>query len=194
MTSSLPIMSDRLILRSWTDADRHPFAELSQDSEAMRYLTPLPTRQDADAWIDRQIAHQAAHGFCFWAVALRSDGRFVGSVGLLRVGYQAHFTPAVEIGWRLAEAFWRQGYAVEAARASLRFGFATLELPEIVANAGVTNANSRRVMERLGMTRNAADDFDHPRLAEGDPLRRQVLYRLTRPEWRSDAENVSHVV
>ena len=153
----------------------------------------MPTRQDSDGWIDRQIAHQADHGFCFWATVLKQDGRFVGSVGLLRVRYEAHFTPAVEIGWRLARDVWGRGYAVEAARAALRFGFEDLSLDQIVANTAVDNLNSQRVMVKLGMSRDAADDFDHPRLAEGNPLRRQVLYRLTRDNW-SDAQHVPHIV
>ena len=178
-----PLVSNRLILRPWTEADRQPFADLSQDRAVMTYLRPLPTRQDSDAWIDRQIAHQAEHGFCFWAVALKKNARFIGSIGLLRVGYAAHFTPAVELGWRLARDAWGQGYAVEAAQAALRFCFEDLRLDQVVANAAVDNARSRRVMVKLGMANDPADDFDHPRLAEGDPVRRQVLYRLTRLDW-----------
>ena len=127
------------------------------------------------------MAHQAEHGFCFWAVEERATGAFVGAIGLLRIAYEAHFTPAVELGWRLARPFWGQGYAPEAARASMEFGFETLRLDEIVANACVGNAKSRRVMEKLGTTYDAADDFDHPRVAEPVSLRRQVLYRVKAP-------------
>jgi RimJ/RimL family protein N-acetyltransferase len=175
------IVSDRLMLRPWQDADRAPFAEMSADPAVMQYLLPLTTRDASDAWIDRQMAHLAAHGFCFWAV--EADGGFVGTVGLGRIGYTAHFTPAVEIGWRIARAFWGLGYAPEAARAALRFGFETAACPEIVANAGFDNDKSQRVMAKLGMSRDPADDFDHPRVPEGDPLRRQVLYRLRRENW-----------
>ena len=178
----MSIGTDRLILRAWEERDREPFAALSRDPEVMQFLSPLATRPVSDAWIDRQIAHQAEHGFCFWAVEERDSGAFVGAIGLLRVGYEAHFTPAVEVGWRIARAFWGKGYAPEAARAAIDFGFATLGLPEIVANTAVDNDKSRRVMEKLGMRRDPADDFDHPRLVSGDPLRRQVLYRLARPE------------
>jgi RimJ/RimL family protein N-acetyltransferase len=174
----------QLILREWREADRQPFAEMSADAEVMRYLMPHATRADSDAWIDRQRQHQAARGFCFWAVELAASAEFVGSVGLYRVPYQAHFTPAVEVGWRLARRYWGQGYATEAAEAALQYGFEALRLPEIVANTAVANASSQRVMQRLGMSRDPADDFDHPRVPEAHPLRRQVLYRLPADRWR----------
>ena len=175
------IETPRLLLRPWQDADREPFAAMSADPEVMRYLITPATRAAVDPWIDRQIAHQAAHGFCFWAVEEQASGAFVGAVGLMHVGYEAHFTPAVELGWRVARPFWGHGYAPEAALASLQFGFAELRLEQIVANACIENTKSRRVMEKLGMTWNPADDFDHPRIAEAEaaPLRRQVLYRIS---------------
>jgi RimJ/RimL family protein N-acetyltransferase len=181
------ILSERLILRPWADADRLPFAEMSADPEVMRYLLPLTPHDAFATWIDRQIEQLREHGCCFWAVERRADGVFVGSVGLLPIGYDAHFTPAVEVGWRVARAFWGLGYAPEAAAAALRFGFETLLLPEIVANTVPANRKSRRVMEKLGMARDAGDDFDHPRIEEGHPLRRQVLYRLTRERWLARA-------
>jgi ribosomal-protein-alanine N-acetyltransferase len=110
------------------------------------------------------------------------DGpRFIGFVGLNEIHFQAHFTPAVEVGWRLAREHWGRGYATEAARAAVEFGFNELELPEIVAMTALKNAPSRRVMERLGMTTDPADDFDHPRVPPG-PLRRHALYRLARAQ------------
>ncbi len=176
----MPIVSDRLILRDWCDADRQPFADMSADPSVMEFLLPLATRDACDAWIDRQRAHSAKYGFCFWAVTEKHGGAFLGAVGLLHVAYSAHFTPAVELGWRIARAFWGQGYAPEAAKAALQYGFDTLKLPEIVANAAVGNEKSRRVMAKLGMRHDPADDFDHPRVPDGSPLKRQVLYRLTR--------------
>ena len=143
----------------------------------------MPTQVESDGWIDRQRAHDAQHGFCFWAVELRATRAFIGAVGLVRVGYQAHFTPAVEIGWRVARPAWGQGYAPEAAGAALRFGFETASLAEIVANAALANENSQRVMRKLGMTRDPAGDYDHPRLPVDNPDRRQVLYRLSRQAW-----------
>jgi RimJ/RimL family protein N-acetyltransferase len=156
---------------------------MSVDPDVMRYLMPIPTRADADAWIARQQAHLAEHGFGLWAVSLATTGDFIGAVGLVRIGYEAHFTPAVEVGWRLARSFWGLGYAPEAAEAALRFAFTRMDLHEIVANTVPENVSSRRVMEKLGMTRDPADDFDHPRIPLGHGLRRQVLYRLTRDRW-----------
>lgn len=140
-------------------------------------------RKATDAWIDRRMAHLAEHGFSFWALEAKATGEFLGAVGLLRISYDAHFSPAVEVGWRVARQFWGQGYASEAAAASIRFGFESLGLSEIVANTVAQNTSSRRVMEKLGMTHNAEDDFDHPNVPDGHPLRRQVLYRLPRSQW-----------
>lgn len=168
----------RLVIRPWTEADRAPFEAMSADAAVMRYLRPLPDRAASDAWIDRQIA-RVAEGYGMRAVC-DAEG-FVGSVGLARVPYEAHFTPAVEIGWRFVRRVWGRGYAPEAAAALLAEGFGRFGLKEIVANASVGNLASQRVMAKLGMVRDAADDFDHPLLAEGDPIRRQVLFRIRRP-------------
>ena len=177
------MQTPRLILRSWMDSDRLPFAEMSEDAGVMEYLRPLATRDASDAWIDFQINHQSSHGFCLWAVKSRSSGIFMGAVGLLRIGFVARFTPAVEVGWRLTRQFWGQGFAVEAARASLQFGFEQIRLTEVVAHASIRNVRSRRVMAKLGMSHDSIEDFDHPSISESDPLRRQVLYRLTRAAW-----------
>ena len=170
----------QLLLRPWRDEDRKPFAAMSRDQDVMKYLLPFASHAAAMAWIDRQTAHLQQHGFCFWALESRTTGEFVGATGLLRIGYEAHFTPAVEVGWRLGRKHWGQGFAVEAATRALRFGFEDLGLPEIVANTVPANVNSQKVMKRLGMTRDPEDDFDHPLIAEGSPLRRQVLYRVKR--------------
>jgi ribosomal-protein-alanine N-acetyltransferase len=193
MTTERRLTSQRLVLRPWKDTDRQPFAELSADPAVMEHLMPIPTREAADAWIDRQRQHLAEHGFCFWAVELTGSVEFIGAVGLFRIGYQAHFTPAVEVGWRLARQFWGQGYAPEAAEAALHFGFDDLGLNEIVANTAPANANSQRVMMKLGMSRDPADDFDHPLAPEGHKPRRQVLYRLARNDWAGfrDSRQVS---
>jgi RimJ/RimL family protein N-acetyltransferase len=179
----MEIVTQRLVLREWRDSDRASFAAMSADPAVMQYLRALPTREACDAWISFQIAHQARDGFCMWAVELRQSGAFVGAVGLVRVGFVASFTPAVEIGWRLARAAWGQGLATEAARLALAFGFAELGLDEIVAYAAPANQASQKVMRSLGMSRDAAHNFDHPRQPEGDPLRRQVLYRLGSGQW-----------
>jgi RimJ/RimL family protein N-acetyltransferase len=177
------LTSQRMTLRSWTSADRQPFAEMSEDPEVMAYLRPLATRAACDAWIDFQVDHELSHGFCMWAVELDQSNEFVGAVGLLHVGFVAHFTPAVEIGWRISRKHWGRGLATEAARAALQFGFQEAQITETVAHAAVRNTRSHHVMEKLGMVHSCVDDFDHPRLPENDPLRRQVLYRLSRHTW-----------
>ena len=128
--------------------------------------------------IDRLNTHIDSHGFGFWALEDRASGEFVGFTGLENVAFTAPFTPAVEIAWRLAHRFWGRGYAAEAARASLAFGFEILKLPEIVSFAVLDNRRSRRVMERIGMAHDPSGDFDHPRLPAGHPLQRHAFYRL----------------
>jgi ribosomal-protein-alanine N-acetyltransferase len=181
----MQIFTQRLILRSWRDSDRQPFAEMSEDADVMEHLRPLATQDACNAWIDFQINHQSSHGFCLWALESRASGLFMGAVGLLHVSFVAHFTPAVEVGWRLARPFWGQGFAAEAARAALQFGFEEIRLTEVVAHASVRNTRSRRLMAKLGMSHDCAEDFDRPGAPESDSLRRQALYRLTRDAWLS---------
>ena len=169
------------MLRLWRDADLAAFAEMSADPAVMEYLLPLSDRGlSVETWVARKRAHWAEYEFGQWVVELPGEASFIGVVGLETVAYEARFTPAVEVAWRLARAYWGHGYAAEAARAALDYGFGKLGLSEIVAVTAPANQRSRRVMERLGMTRVAEDDFDHPRLLEG-PLRRHVLYRLRNP-------------
>jgi RimJ/RimL family protein N-acetyltransferase len=178
------VETERLRLRAWSDADREPFAELNADPEVMRYMRRRLDRAGSDALIDRILEGWAATGFGLWAVERNSDARFIGFVGLSVPSFDAPFMPAVEVGWRLRRDAWGFGYATEGGRASLRYGFDDVGLEEIVSLTSVINERSRLVMERLGMTRDADDDFDHPRLPEDDPLRRHVLYRLSRDDWR----------
>lgn len=184
-TAQLPntLTTTRLVLRPWQDSDHEPFSFMSADPEVMAHLLALPSPQAITSWINRQQAHLAANGFCFWVVESRESGEFMGTAGLLRISYQAHFTPAVEVGWRMARRFWGKGYAPEAAGAALQFGFEHLGLAEIVANTIPSNHNSRRVMEKLRMSNDPADDFDHPLVPGDSPLRRQMLYRLRRSDW-----------
>jgi ribosomal-protein-alanine N-acetyltransferase len=165
----------RLLLRQWRDEDAAAAAALSADPAVMEYLLPRPD------WAARKRAHWARHGFGEWVVEIPGEVSFIGVVGLERVSYDAHFTPAVEVAWRLARANWGRGYATEAARAALDYGFEKLGLQEIVAVTVPANRRSRQVMERLGMTRSPEDDFDHPNVPEGS-LKRCVLYRSRKPK------------
>lgn len=172
------LATPRLILRRWKEADREPFARLNADRQVMEHFPAPLARAESDAFVDRVHEHFARHGFGPWAVEVPGVAPFVGFVGFIVPSFEAHFTPAVEIGWRLARAAWGFGYASEAARAALRNGFEDLGLAEIVSFTVPANTRSIAVMERIGMTRDPRDDFDHPRLPEGSPLRRHVLYRI----------------
>ena len=177
------IETERLVLRAFRAADRAPFAAMNADPEVMRHFPAPLDAATSDAMLERMAGHWAEHGFGLWAVERREDRRFLGFTGLTRPSFEAHFTPAVEVGWRLAREAWGHGYATEAARAAVAFGFETLGLEEIVSFTVPANERSWRVMERLGMTHVATDDFDHPRLAAGSPLRRHILYRLLQEDW-----------
>jgi RimJ/RimL family protein N-acetyltransferase len=177
--------TDRLLLRGWRSADREPFARLNADPRVTEFFPAPLDRVESDALVDRIVEHWARDGYGVWAVERRSDDSFLGFVGLASPAWEAAFTPCVEVGWRLDPAAWGQGYATEAADAALRFGFERLVLDEIVSFTVPGNVRSRAVMERLGMTHDPADDFDHPRLEPGHRLRRHVLYRLWREAWRS---------
>lgn len=174
------LQTQRLLLRQWREGDLEPFARMNRDPAVMEYFPALLTRDQSDAIVVRIEQLFRERGLGLWAVEVPGAARFIGFVGLSVPRFEAHFTPCVEVGWRLAREHWGQGYATEAARAALDFGFGSCGLTEIVSMAVATNQRSRRVMERLGMTRDAADDFDHPHLAEGHPLRRHVLYRCQR--------------
>ena len=175
------LQTERLCLRRWLPSDRAPFAALNADPRVMEYFPAPLSRHESDALVTRIEAHFAEHGFGLWAVEIPHVVPFAGFIGLAIPRFTAHFTPCVEIGWRLAAAHWGQGYATEGARAVLRFGFETLGLNEIVSFTVPANHRSRRVMERIGMSHHPVDDFDHPALPAGHPLRRHVLYRCARP-------------
>jgi len=172
------IQTSRLLLRPWRPEDRPPFAEQNADPVVMRFLIGPLTRAESDAYVDRTEQHLAMHGFCKWAVEALGVAPFIGSVGLTHVRFEASFTPAVEVAWRLHRRFWGHGYATEAARAAIEDGFTRVGLTEIVALTTLTNFPSMRVMERLGMTRTI--EFDHPAVPEGHHLCRHILYRLSR--------------
>lgn len=178
------IKTERLILRQWREGDFDAFAAMAADPQVMEFLLPLPDRTASDAVAERLKTHIAEHGFGFWALEVPGVAPFVGFTGLLHVGPDAPYAPAVEIGWRLARAHWGKGYAVEAAKASLEYGFGPLGLDEIVALTVPKNIRSQQVMRRIGMVRNEADDFDHPRVPDGHPLKRHVLYRIKREAFR----------
>lgn len=176
------IETDRLILRAWRESDVPPFHAMCNDPEVMRYLGPPLSFEDAQTAADRQNGFIASHGYCFWAIERKSDGAFLGFCGMKPGPEGTPIHDQMEIGWRLARAHWGQGYAREAAEACIAWGWANTDTPEIAAMTVTANSNSWGLMERLGMVRDFDSDFDHPAVAEGNPLRRHILYRIARPD------------
>jgi RimJ/RimL family protein N-acetyltransferase len=176
------LKTERLILRPWTDADFAPFAAMSADPKVMEHFPATLTRTESDNVATILKSDIEIMGYGFWALEVPGVAPFIGFTGIRPVTFEAHFVPAVEIGWRLAPAHWGKGYASEAAHAALDFGFGPLGLPEIVSFTVTGNTRSQAVMQRLGMTHDEKDDFDHPNLPLGHKLRRHVLYRMKRDQ------------
>lgn len=174
------LTTERLLLRRWKPADRAGFALLNADPRVVEFLPAALSCEASDQVADRIESHFAQHGFGLWAVEINGVASFAGFVGLSIPRFEAHFTPCVEVGWRLASEHWGRGYATEGARAAVAFGFRELGLEEIASFTVPENVRSRRVMEKVGMSHDSAGDFDHPALPEGHRLRRHVLYRLAR--------------
>ena len=179
------IRTNRLVLRQWNQEDLEPFANLNADSRVMEYFLGLKTKEESDHSACLMSGHIEKYGWGFWAVSVAKTGEFIGLIGLEDVHFKTDFTPAIEIGWRLAFKHWGKGYATEGALASLRYGFETLKLDEIVSFTAVGNMRSRAVMERIGMYHDSKSDFDHPKLPEGHPLRKHVLYRINTQSWQN---------
>ena len=176
--------TERLVLRHWRKEDREPFARLNADARVMEFMPGLLSREESDGLVDQIETHFRAHGFGLCAAELRRDHSLIGFVGLAVPAFECSFTPCIEIGWRLAAGHWGQGLATEGAREMVRYAFEGIGIKALVSFTVPGNVRSRRVMEKLGMTHDPADDFDHPKLPEGHPLRRHVLYRLEGSEWK----------
>ena len=181
------LRTERLVLRGWRDEDLDTFAAMNADGEVMRHFPATLDRAASDELAARIRAGWADGGPSAWALEIPGVAPFVGFVGLLAVGFSAPFTPAVEVGWRLARAHWGRGYAPEAAVAALRHGFEVFDLDSIVSFTLPANTASQRVMHKIGLRRVADGDFDHPSLPEGHPMRRHVLYRADRESWTPPA-------
>jgi ribosomal-protein-alanine N-acetyltransferase len=166
------------LLRAWRAEDRQPFAALNADPRVMEHFPGVLSRRESDALARHAAEHFDRHGFGPWAVEVPGVAPFIGFVGMVVPSFEAHFTPCVEIGWRLAAEHWGHGFATEAALASARHGFGVTGLDELVSFTTPENVRSRAVMQRIGMTHDPADDFDHPRLPRGHRLSRHVMYRL----------------
>lgn len=180
------LKTKRLILRPWREEDFELFAKLNADPRVMECFPAPLSREESDQLAQRMQKKLEERGWGWWAVSVPEVAEFIGFIGLSPLepaNFPVPFAPAVEIGWRLAFEYWGKGYATEGALAALHYGFDTLNFPEIVAFTAVQNRRSRHVMEKIGMHRDPHDDFDNPKLAEGHPLRRHVLYRLKKEEY-----------
>lgn len=173
----------RLILRRWQKADLEPFSQLNKDERVMEFFPKTLSENETRTFIATVEMHFEREGCGLWVVELPETGEFAGFVGLSKPRFQAHFTPCIEVGWRLSPKHWGKGFAPEAAREAVRDGFERLGLDEIVSFTARQNKKSIRVMEKIGMTTNIEDDFEHPSLPEGHHLRWHVLYRLKKGDW-----------
>ena len=180
------IETERLRLRRWREADLPAFAAMNADPMVRRYFSCQLTREESDASVSRFIRMYALDGYGFMATELRANSEFIGLLGIQRMSFvlPGRSTPAVEIGWRFNEKSWGKGLATEGARACLDLAFGQFRLPEVVAFTTPANLPSRRVMEKLGMTRNPDDDFDDPRIPADNPCQRHVLYRIQKSDWQ----------
>lgn len=183
MTPIMQLESARLLLRQWQDKDLPKFAEMCADPRVMRYFPQTLSRLESAAVIGRVRGHFAENGYGLWALERKDNGQFIGFTGLGEVGFDAPFTPATEIGWRLAYEHWGLGFASEAAWTCLRCAFGQLGMEEVVAFTAQANLPSEKVMQAIGMVRDPEGDFDHPNLP-GHELQRHMLYRITREQWQ----------
>ncbi|HHT9843880.1 TPA: GNAT family N-acetyltransferase [Legionella pneumophila] len=179
--------TERLLLRTFQEEDVESFIAINQDEKIMQFFPSIPSVKETIALIDRIIAHQEEHGFSLYAVEIKNTGEMIGFVGLISVSFEAHFTPAIEIGWRLSSKHWNQGHATEAANAVLEYAFKNIGLGEVVSFTSVLNKPSIRVMQKIGMNTCSEDDFDNPKIQADSPLVRHVLYRLKRSDYLSKA-------
>ena len=185
MAATVHIETERLRLRDWTDADADPFAAMNADPAVMEFFPAIPSRAESDALMERIRAHMREKGHDMYAAEEKNSGRFIGFIGLAPIDFEAHFTPAIEIGWRLAQTAWGKGLATEGANAVLAHTFGQVGLNDLVSITTVKNQRSRRVMEKIGMTHSPSDDFLNPKLPPEHPQAPHVLYRIDRELWRS---------
>ena len=172
------IETDRLLIRQWRDEDLDPFFYLNSNPEVMRYFPKLLSRKESDSFAHKVSAQIDKNGYSFWAIEWKGRSEFVGTMGINDVNFKAHFTPAIEIGWRLDNKFWRKGLGFEGAKAILDYAFNSLMIKEVVSFTSSINKSSIGLMEKIGMKRDTRGDFDHPNVEASNPLRSHILYRI----------------
>ena len=183
------LFTSRLRMTVFSQSHLSELVRLNADPEVMRYFPATLSFEESATLLQRIIEHQRINEYSLFAIHLKESGAFVGWCGLMKVPFSAHFTPAVEIGWRLNKIFWAKGLAPEAAKSVLRFGFLDLGLSEIVSFTAELNQPSIRVMRKIWMKCNSEDTFNHPKLPSKHPLQRQTLYRLQKTDWLEHHEN-----
>lgn len=177
------LTTKRLILRPWRAEDLEPFAKMNADARVMEYFPSVKSFEESAEEYTRIVDNFSKRLYGFWAAEVPGVADFIGFIGLHYTNFAAHFTPCVEIGWRLSYDHWGKGYATEGAKACLKKGFEELMLDEIVSFTATPNLRSQAVMQKIGMHRDPKDDFNHPKLDVGHPLCRHVLYRIDKDDW-----------
>jgi len=183
------IETERLILRTWRKEDAEAYFQINQDPRVIEFVLGLSTLKQINDFMNMVNNHQDKHGYTVWAAELKETGELIGSIGLYSIDWESHFTPAVEVMWRLGSEQWGKGYATEGAKASLDYGFKQCDLKEIVSFTVPANIRSIRVMEKIRLKRDLNGDFAHPKLAADHPLSQHILYRLSLDEYLRDHKN-----
>lgn len=183
------IKTERLILRTWQVEDAEAYFQINQDPKVIEFLRGPLTREQIRDFIPAANNHSDQYGYTLWAVELKETGELIGFIGLNYTDWEAHFTPAVEVGWRLGSQYWDKGYATEGAKAALDYGFKHCNLQEIVSFTVPVNVRSIRVMEKIGLERDINGDFTHPKLPADHPLSKHILYRLTKEDYLKGAKS-----
>tara|TARA_Y100001970_G_C14223971_1_gene854421 strand:+ start:2183 stop:2737 length:555 start_codon:yes stop_codon:yes gene_type:complete len=176
--SRIYIETERLYVRQWEEEDLHPFYKLNSCPKVMRFYPNLLSRKESDNFVCKASSQIDENGYSFWAIELKESSKLIGTMGIADVYFKAHFTPAVEIGWRLDNKYWRRGLGYEGAKAILSYAFNTLMMKEVVSFTSSINTPSISLMEKIGMKKDIGGDFDHPNVDVNHPLRKHVLYRI----------------
>ena len=173
--------SKRLGFRNWQEKDKLPFSKMNADNEVMKYFPNTLTKKENDALVDRLHKHFIENGYTFFAVDELETNKFIGFIGIVNTPFKAHFTPCVEIGWRLQQKSWNKGFATEGAKRCLQYAFETLNFNKIYSFTALNNSNSENVMLKIGMKKQGT--FEHPLLADGHWLKTELLYKITKLDY-----------